>query len=149
MFIKTKITIGIRGSVEQYNKVQDLPKAIGEQFVTSDKALVITLIMKFSSIRITSVKGVREHIMQMRDIAAQLKKLGIDMSKSFLVHFILNTLPHQYGPFKISYNTHKDKWSINELMTMCVQEEERLMMELGESEMLAITFGKNKRNDTS
>ena len=71
------------------------------------------------------------------------------MSDSFLVHFILNTLPHQYGPFKISYNTHKDKWSINELMTMCVQEEERLVMELGESAMLATTFGKNKRNDTS
>ena len=149
MFIKTKITAGIRGSVEQYDKVQDLLKAIGEQFVTSDKALASTLIMKFSSIRIISVRGVREHIMQMRDIAAQLKKLGIDTSDSFLVHFILNTLPHQYGPFKISYNTHKDKWSINELMTMCVQEEERLMMELGESAMLATTFGKNKRNDTS
>ena len=65
------------------------------------------------------------------------------------MHFMLNTLPHQYGPFKISYNTHKDKWSINELMTMCVQEEERLVMELGESVMLATTFGKNKRNDTS
>ena len=149
MFIKTKITAGIRGSVEQYDKVQDLLKAIGEQFVTSNKALASTLIMKFSSIRITSVRGVREHIMQMRDIAAQLKKLGIDMSESFLVHFILNTLPHQYGPFKISYNTHKDKWSINELMTLCVQEEERLVMELGESAMLATTFGKNKRNDTS
>ena len=135
MFIKTKITTGIRGSVEQYDKVQDLLKAIGKQFVTSDKALASTLIMKFSSIRITSAKGVREHIMQMRDIATQLKKLEIDMSESFLVHFILNTLPHQYGPFKISYNTHKDKWSINELMTMCVQEEERLVMELGESDV--------------
>ena len=109
MFIKTKITTGIRGSVEQYDKVQDLLKAIGEQFVTSDKALESTLIMKLSSIRITSVRGVCEHIMQMRDITAQLKKLGIDMSESFLVHFILNTLPHQYEPFKISYNTHKDK----------------------------------------
>ena len=76
--------------------------------------------MKFSSIRITSVRGVHKDIMQMRDITAQLKKLGIDMSESFLVHFILNTLPHQYGPFKISYNTHKDKWSINELMIMCI-----------------------------
>ena len=34
MFIKTKITAGIRGSVEQYDKVQDLLKAIGEQFFT-------------------------------------------------------------------------------------------------------------------
>ena len=149
MFIKTKIITSIRGSVEQYDKVQDFLKAISEQFVTLDKALASTLIMKFSSIRITSVRGVREHIMQMRDIAAQLKKLGTDMSESFLVHFILNTLPHQYGHFKISYNTHKDKWSINELMTMCIQEEDKLMMELGESAMLATTFGKNKRNDTS
>ena len=130
MFIKTKITTGIRGSVQQYDKVQDFLKAIGEQFLTSDKGLAITLIMKFSSIRITSVRGVREHIMQMRDIATQLKKLGIDMSESFIVHFIINTIPHQYGPFKISYNTHKGKWSINELMTMCLQEEERLVMEL-------------------
>ena len=45
MFIKTKITPGIRGFVELYNKVQDLLKVIGEQFITSDKALVSTLII--------------------------------------------------------------------------------------------------------
>ena len=80
MFIKTKITTGIKGFVEQYDKVQDFLKVIGKQFITSDKALASTLIMKFSSICIISVRGVREHIMQMRDIAAQLKKLKIDMS---------------------------------------------------------------------
>ena len=73
--------------------------------------------MKFSSLRLTNVRGVREHIMQMRDIAVQLKTLEVDMPESFLVHYVLNTFSHQYGPFKISYNTHKDKWSINELMT--------------------------------
>ena len=82
-------------------------KAIDEQFITSDKALESTLIMKFSSIHIIRIRGVREYIMQMRDIAVQHKKLMIDMSESFLVHFILNTLPHQYMPFKISYYTHK------------------------------------------
>ena len=46
MFIKKKITTGIRGSVEQYDKVQDLLKVIGKQFITSDKALASTLIMK-------------------------------------------------------------------------------------------------------
>lgn len=143
MFIKTKISVGIRSSVDQHDKVRDLLQAIDEQFVSSDKELASTLIMKFSSQRLTSVKDVREHIMQMRDTVAQLKKLEVEISESFLVHYILNTLPHQYGPFKISYNTHKDKWSINELMTMCVQEEERLVMELGESAMLA-TRGKGK-----
>ena len=65
------------------------------------------------------------------------------MSNSFLVHYILCTLPLQYAHFKISYNTHKDKWSINELMTMCVQEEERLIMKEGERVNLTV-YGKKK-----
>ena len=75
MFIKTKISAGIRGSVNQHNDVRALLKAIDGQFETSDKALASTLIMKFSSVKLTNVKGVREHIMKMRDIAAQLKNL--------------------------------------------------------------------------
>jgi hypothetical protein len=35
------------------------------------------------------------------------------------------------------YNTYKDRQSINKLMTMCVKEEWRLVMELGENIMLA------------
>ena len=71
--------------------------------------------------------------MEMRDIVVQLKSLEIEMSESFLVHFILNSLPFEYEPFKISYNTHKEKWSINELLTMCVQEKGRLNQESIES----------------
>ena len=82
------------------------------------------------------MNGVREHTMEMRDIAAQLKTLEVDMPDTFLVHYILNTLSQQYGPFKISYNTHKEKWSINELLTMCVEEEGRLLMKQEESAML-------------
>ncbi|KAL5810495.1 hypothetical protein ACOSQ3_027207 [Xanthoceras sorbifolium] len=94
MFIKTKISNSIRGSVDQ----------LDNQFVTSEKALASTLIMKLSSQRLTSVKG----------------KLEVDISESFL-----------------------DKWSINELMTMCVQEEGRLLMEQSDSVILA-TQGKGK-----
>ena len=79
--------------------------------------------------RLTSVRNVREHIMKMRDLAAQVKIPEVEMPETFIVHYILNILPAQYGPFQISYNTHKDKWSINELMAMCVQEEGRLLME--------------------
>ena len=136
MFIKTSIFVGIHGSIEQHIYVWALLKAIDEQFSTLDKALESTLIMKFSSLRLTSVKGVRELIMEMRDKVAQIKTLEVDMSKSFLVHNILNTLPLQYVPFKISYNTHKDKLLINGLLTMCIEEKGRLLMEQGESSML-------------
>ncbi|KAL0325327.1 UNVERIFIED_CONTAM: hypothetical protein Sradi_5102000 [Sesamum radiatum] len=143
MFIKTKISASIRGSVDQYNNVRELLKAIDDQFVSSDKALASTLIMRFTSQKLTGLNGVRENIMQMRDIVAQLKSLKVDTSESFLVHYILNNLPPQYAPFKNSYNTHKDKWLINEFMTMYMQEEGRLAMEARECVHMA-TQGKNK-----
>ena len=93
IFIKTKIFVGICGWVEQYTKVKELLKAIDEQFETSDKALASTRIMKFSSLRLTDIKGMCDHIIQMRDISAELRTLEVKMSETFLVHYILNTLP--------------------------------------------------------
>ena len=145
MFIKTKISAGIRGSIELIDKVKPLLKAIDEKFVTFDKALASTLIMQFSSTKLIGIRGVCDHIMHMRDITAQLKSLKVTMSDTSLIHYILNTMSQQYSPFKISYKTRKDKWSINELLTMCVQEEGRLMME--ESERVNLTtFGKKRKD---
>ena len=132
MFIKSKINASDRGPIEHHDKVCELLKAIDEQFKSSYKALASTLVTRFSTARLTEVKGVRAHINNIRDIVAQLKTLEVEMSESFLVYYILNTLPSAYAPFKISYNTHKDKWLINELMAMCVQEEGRLLAEQGE-----------------
>jgi transposase InsO family protein len=146
MFIKSKISIGIRGSIEHHMNVRELLKSIDEQFETSDKALAGTLIKKLSSIKLTSTRGVRDHIMRMRDIAAQLKTLKVEMPDDFLVHHILNSLPQAYAPFKISYNTHKDKWSINELLTMCVQEEGRLLADQAESSQSVNLVVHKRRN---
>ncbi|RVW27624.1 hypothetical protein CK203_099127 [Vitis vinifera] len=38
--------------------------------------------MKVTSLKLTGIRGVGEHIMQMRDILAQLKKLEVEMSES-------------------------------------------------------------------
>ncbi|KAM6546553.1 hypothetical protein CsatB_010686 [Cannabis sativa] len=144
MFIMSRIPMGMRGSVEPPEKVKDFIKVMDEQFDTSDKSLFINLIQEFSSTKLTGVKGVREHISKMRDITAHLKKLDVIIPDTFLVHYILHNLPPQYGPFKISYNTHKEKWTINELMTMCVQEEARLLQEQGESVHLTTQPKKRK-----
>jgi DNA polymerase IIIc chi subunit len=106
---------------------------------------------KLSSKTFDSSRSVREHIMEMRDMAAQLKSLEVDISESFLVHFILNSLPTEYTPFKISYNTHKDKWSVNELLIMCAQEEERLKHEKPQSVHFVATHdkGNSKRGKSA
>ncbi|OIT07501.1 hypothetical protein A4A49_51879, partial [Nicotiana attenuata] len=119
ILIKAHISQSIRGSIPNNYKVKAYVKAIDEQFVSFDKALANTLMKRLSSMTFDR-STVREHIMDMRDIAAKHKSLEVDMSEPFLVHFILKSLHAEYGPFKISYNTHKDKWLINELLTMRV-----------------------------
>ena len=75
MFIKTCISVSIHGSIPECQKVKDFMKAIDEQFESSEKALVSTLMSNLSSMRLIGVIGVRKHIMEMRDLAAQLKSL--------------------------------------------------------------------------
>ncbi|KAG8365801.1 hypothetical protein BUALT_Bualt17G0009600 [Buddleja alternifolia] len=63
--------------------------------------------------------------------AARLKSLGMTVDDSFLVQFILNSLPPEYGPFQINYNTIKDKWDVNELSSKLTKEETRLKAQGG------------------
>lgn len=123
MLIKAHVRNNIRRSIFYCANVKIYINAIERQFETSDKALESTLISKLSSMKFKGTKAVCEHIIEIKDIAAQLNYLEIDISTSFLVYFILNSLSSEYGSFKISYTTHKEKWSINERLTLCVQEE--------------------------
>ncbi|KAK2975397.1 hypothetical protein RJ640_029270 [Escallonia rubra] len=86
--------------------------------------------------------------LRMNDMASQLKRLDMEISKSFLMHFIMTSLPAQFCPFKINYNMHKKKWKMSELISMCVQEEERLKSEQPDGVHIAITSpskGKGKK----
>jgi len=67
-----------------------------------------------------------EHVIKMTNITARLKSLGMTVNENFLVHFILNSLSSEYGPFQMNYNTIKDKWNVHELHNMLVQEETKL-----------------------
>ena len=77
--------------------------------------------MKFDGSR-----TMHEHVVKMTNIAARLKTLGMKVNEGFLVQFIINSLPPEYGPFHMNYNTMKDKWNVNELQCMLIQEEARL-----------------------
>ena len=64
---------------------------------------------------------------------------------------MLISLPSQFSQFKISYNCQKEKWSLNELISYYVQEEERLKQERTESDHVVSTSkdkGKRKRKRT-
>jgi hypothetical protein len=95
--------------------------------------------MKFDGTR-----GMHEHILEMTNLAGKLKALGMNVDEFFLVQFILNSVPPQYGPFQIHYNTIKDKWNVNELASMLVQEEARLKQQ-GHHSVHLVSHGAKKK----
>ena len=78
--------------------------------------------------------------MEMSHLASKLKALKLELGEDLLVHLVLISLPAHFGKFKVSYNTQKHKWSLNELISHYVQEEERLQRNRYESAHLSSTF---------
>ncbi|GKC56678.1 retrovirus-related pol polyprotein from transposon TNT 1-94, partial [Tanacetum coccineum] len=118
--------------------------SVEEQFKGTSKAHASTLILKMLTTKYDGVSGVREHIMMMSVMVNKLKGMDMEISEGFLVYFIMTSLPMQFGPFKINYNTQKEKWKMSELIAMCVQEEERLKVEKPDIVHVATT-NSNKR----
>ncbi|KAK3019178.1 hypothetical protein RJ639_004727 [Escallonia herrerae] len=139
MIMKGSITTVIRGAIPDSDNAKLYLAHIEEQFQGSSKAHATTLITKIVTLKYSGSNGVCEHILWMNDMASQLKGLDMEISEGFLVHFIMTSLPAQFGPFKINYNTQKEKWKMSELISMCVQEEERLKSEQPDSAHIAIT----------
>ena len=129
MVIKNSISVAIRGAIPDSENAKTYMDSVEEQFKGTSKAHASTLILKMLTTKYDGMSGVREHIMMMSDMAHKLKGMDMEISEGFLVHFIMTSLPAQFGPFKINYNTQKDKWQMSELIAMCVQEEERLKIE--------------------
>ena len=84
--------------------------------------------------------------MEMSNLVTRLRALKLELCDDILVQLVLISLIAQFSPFKISYNTQKEKWTLNELIAQCVQEEERLKQEKIESAHLATISHDNARN---
>jgi hypothetical protein len=49
--------------------------------------------MKMLTSKYNGTSGLHEHIMMMNDMAVKLKGMDMTISKGFLVHFIMTSLP--------------------------------------------------------
>ncbi|XP_035844180.1 uncharacterized protein LOC118490573 [Helianthus annuus] len=120
MVIKNSISSAIRGAIPDSENAKEYLNSVEEQFKGSSKAHASSLILKMLTTKYEGISDVREHIMMMSDMAHKLKGLNMEISDGFLVHFIMTSLPARFNAFKINYNTQKDKWSMSELIAMCV-----------------------------
>ncbi|XP_021657199.1 uncharacterized protein LOC110647588 [Hevea brasiliensis] len=125
MFLRMTIANNIKTTIPQTKNTKEYLNFVEERFRSADKSLAGTLMAQLTTMKYNGSKSMHKHIIEMSDIVVRLKTLGMAVDDS-LVKFILNSLPPEYGPFQINYNTIKDKWNVNELASKLVQEETRL-----------------------
>ncbi|XP_020209132.1 uncharacterized protein LOC109794082 [Cajanus cajan] len=126
MFMRMTVADSIKTALPKTESAKEFMGFVGERSQTADKSLAGTLMSTLTTMKFDGSRTMHEHVIEMTNIAARLKSLGMAVNENFLVQFILNSLPTEYGPFQMSYNTMKDKWNVHELHSMLVQEETRL-----------------------
>ncbi|XP_022862761.1 uncharacterized protein LOC111382947 [Olea europaea var. sylvestris] len=151
MIIKHGIPEAFRGAVsEGITNAKEFLVEIEKRFVKNDKAEISTLLQSLISMKYKGKGNIREYIIEMSHIASKLKGLKLELSNDLLVHLVLISLPAKLSQFKVSYNCQKEKWSLNEFISYCVQEDERLKQERTESAHLVSIFkdkGKKKKKE--
>ncbi|RVW25654.1 Retrovirus-related Pol polyprotein from transposon TNT 1-94 [Vitis vinifera] len=79
-------------------------------------------------------------------VTTRLKALDIPIPDKFIVHQALNTLPSSFSQIKTAYNTLNQSWGVNDLITKCVAEEEKLKREKNEpAHLVALGKPNNKK----
>jgi hypothetical protein len=107
---------------------------VTSQFTGLSKAYASSLVSEFINMRYGG-SGVRAYIQKMTSTVAKLNKyLGKDLAEDFVVHVIMRSLPQEFDTFHVHYNSAiSDNWNLDQMMVQCIQEEEKLKNQLGDS----------------
>jgi hypothetical protein len=145
MIMKRAIPETFRGTMSEEANAKLFLEELEKRFAKNEKAETSTLLASLVSMRYKGNRNIREYIMEMSHLASKLKALKLELSEDLLVHLVLISLPTQFSQFKVSYNCQKEKWTLNELISHCVQEEERLKQDKTESAHLVSTSKDNTK----
>lgn len=126
LILKRTMSDTVKGSISDKDTAREYLDSIAEKFKESEKAETGHLLDSLRNMKYDGSLGIREYIMKMIEIATRLKDLNMPLEDEFIVHSALSSLPTQFGQLLTTYNALKEKWSLNELITICVQEEVRL-----------------------
>ena len=103
------------------------------------------LLIHLISIKYSGKGNIRKYIMDMSHLTSMLHAFKLVLSEELLVHLVLISLPIQFNQFKVSYNYQKEIWSLNVIISHCVEQEERSKQDRTESgHLVSITNNKGK-----
>jgi hypothetical protein len=122
--VKNTIEPTILGSIPEYDTVSKYLESIKSRFTGSSKFYATQLIKQLVTERYHG-GGVKDHILRMSNMASKLKQKDLGISDDFLVHLVLSSLPKNFDNLVVNYKISTENWNIEELISNCVQEEER------------------------
>jgi hypothetical protein len=135
-FIKNTIENAIAVSIAECTSVGEFLEKIKSQFTGSSKVYATQLLKQLVTEKYTGgAHGISEHMPRMSNMASKLKPMDADLElkPALLVHLVMASLPKEFDNFVINYNMSPDKWDLDKMIALCVQEEDRLKASNGGS----------------
>jgi len=146
LLIKQTISDPIKGTIPECATAKEYLKRVESQFTGSSKANASALMRRFFSTKYDGSSGIHDHIMKLGNMASKLKDHDIPLPDRLVVHTILESLPEEFSMFTINYNqVVPETWTLENLMAMCVQEEERLKSQRGNDSVHMVKNGPRRK----
>lgn len=83
----------IKSFLPHTDNAKEFLKNVEDKFKSADKSLAGTLMARLTTMKFDGSRDMYEQVIEMTNIATQLKNLGMIVDDSFLVQFIMNSLP--------------------------------------------------------
>ncbi|XP_010312963.2 uncharacterized protein [Solanum lycopersicum] len=99
MFMRMNVASNTKSSISQTESVRKYLMFVKERFRSTDKSLVGILMTELMTMKFDGSCSMQNYIIEMTCILARLWTLGMKVDDTFLVQFILNPLPLEYGQF--------------------------------------------------
>ncbi|CAL2230513.1 unnamed protein product [Prunus armeniaca] len=141
LVMKKTMTKALFGGVPETDSAKEFMEFIERKFKEFGKAEMKNLMSRLANMKFEG-GSVREHLMGLMDIAAKLSKLKVPIAPNYLVHIALESLP--YDQMKSTYNTLKEDWTMDDLITIVVLEENRTRARGGVVNMVTDKKHENK-----
>ncbi|XP_062089379.1 uncharacterized protein LOC133795923 [Humulus lupulus] len=106
---------------------------VGKLYDTGENDETGSLMDEIQTIKYYESKGAMDFILKIVNVQSKLKDRKIPLPNSYIIHHAFNALPTSFSLIKTAYNTYNQTWSINDLISKCVAEENKLTKEKNES----------------
>ncbi|CAL2278114.1 unnamed protein product [Prunus armeniaca] len=146
LIMQRAMSSSVKGSIPKSKNAQQYYESIAQRFKESEKAVKSSLLNQLIDMKYDGQGCVRAHIMNLIDIGTKLQELDMTIDEDMMVHFALNSLPKEFKSLKETYIAQKETWTLNDLITISVQQEHNIIREKGAKMVNMVQTKQNKEN---